>query len=84
MGKGCKYIKHKGHVIEVARLTGGIQEMLKDVRKKMYSFTRGKPVGFSVPWHYVDNFSSTAQGLSWMDGCETPVITVCIVNLHLE
>jgi len=66
-----KFIQHKGYLVEVARLTSGVQEMLKVLKGKMFGLTGGKPVQYHIPENHVDDLSSLARGVSWMDKCYT-------------
>jgi len=79
-----KYIQHKGHLVEVAKLTAGIQQMLKDVREKMYALSGGKRVRLIIPKDHVDDFSSTGRGMSWMDNCGTAPRIQALMSAMIE
>lgn len=69
--RDCKYIQHKAAIVEVARLTTGVQNMMKDLEAKMLGLSGGKKVKYTISQNHVDDLSSTARGLSWMDKCRT-------------
>ena len=71
MSRDSKFIQHKGFVVEVARLVSGIQKMSGDLEAQLYGLTGGKEVGYTLPKNHVDDLSSTARGMSWMDRCKT-------------
>lgn len=41
--------------------------MFKDLLKKMYSFSGGKPIPVNIPQNHVDNLNSTDRGDSWLN-----------------
>jgi len=79
-----KYIQHRGFVVEVARLTAGIQKMLEDLQAKMYGLSGGTKVKYSIPKDHVDDLSSTGRGSSWMRGCRTEPATHALMLAMID
>jgi len=64
-------VQHHGFIVNISKLVGGVQSMLKDLEDMMYSLSGGVPIKCTIPTDHADDMSSMARGDSWLQGSHT-------------
>ena len=57
--------------VRIPKLLEGVQSMIVGLRRKLYSFTDGKPIPCVIPDGLADDLTSTSRGDSWMSSAHT-------------
>jgi hypothetical protein len=64
-------VQYKEVQVKIKDVVFGVQNMLKDLDKKMHALSGGKPVKYTIPKEHSDDLSSTGRGGSWLEAAYT-------------